>query len=286
MQTNVRPATALGANRTVLVVVEEAKIRDLLAFNLLNAGFYPVQAASMEECLRLVMDVRPDVIVIDIDSPATVDLSFISKLGTDGDGNWVPVVLLSSQVPELCGQDGQNCHPAFSICKPYSPRELVEQVDHILRSGPKPKQKARASRRRHYRVGGLELDVVQRAASTQLGDEAKWVELSPRLTQLLRCLMESSDRVLTRDQIVDLAWAGEAAARTVDQSIKRLRHFMKKIGADDMLQTVWSSGYRLSASLPLNTVERGRVLSSAERRPPATGMEGDQALAPIASSGS
>ena len=186
-------------------------------------------------------------------------------LGVDADGNRVPIVLLSSRASEGRGLEGEPSYPTLCIRKPYSPRELVEQVNQILNPAPPLKEKPPVKRKLHVRVGLLELDVEQRAAMRRHGEGFNWTKLSLRQTQLLQCLMESPDRALTREQIVDGAWAGEVDVRSVDQCIRRLRPLLRQIGVADVLQTVWNVGYRLSSALPHNATTGGQDFHASDQ---------------------
>ncbi len=237
-----------GPNRTILVVVEEPTIRELLAVNLRNAGFFPVLAATSQDGRRLVGEVRPDVVLIDLDSEATADGSFATDLRRgDRFEAAVPTVMVTSRMDAVCGASREVCGATLCIGKPYAPRELVGRIVQQLRPARRPAKKR--ALRRSLRVGPLELDAGRQAATIHRHGLEEGVGLAPIELKLLRCLMEHPDRTQTRAEIVQEVWGTDQSVddRTVDQYVKRLRAALEPIGAAGMIKTVRGFGYRLDA---------------------------------------
>lgn len=239
--------TLAGPNRTILVVVEEPSIRELLSANLRSAGFFPVLAASSLDGRRLVGEVQPDVVLIDIDSDATADGSFATEL-RQGDGlDGVPTVMVTSRIDTACGALREVCGATLCIGKPYAPRDLVGRIVQQLR--PARASARKRAPRRSLRIGPLELDAGRQAATMHRNGLEEGVGLGPVELKVLRCLMEHPDRIQTRAEIVRDVWGAEHAVdeRTVDQYVKRLRATLEPIGAAGMIKTVRGYGYRLDA---------------------------------------
>ncbi|MDQ5897605.1 MAG: hypothetical protein RLZZ592_2577 [Pseudomonadota bacterium] len=228
------PATA-PVRRTVLTLVAEPVIRELLVLHLREAGFIPVAAASAVEARRLAADVLPDVLLIDPDSPETADLGFCEQLPAQ-----VRIVVTSGS-GTCCG-----ALPRVALClhKPYAPRELVERLRSLpdLRAEPLPLPAP-------ARPGGIEIDMDRHLITVRRQGRRVELDLSPIELRLLRCLIEQSGRVLTRETLRSRVW-GEAAdvdLRTVDQNIRRLRRELGEAAAGEMIRTVRGIGYRFSA---------------------------------------
>lgn len=238
------------ANRTVLIVVEEPAIRELLSVNLRQAGCFPVQAASAADGHRLVNEVRPDAIVIDLDSPATANGSFAKGIRYGDLAGTVPTVMVTARVDEVCGLEREVCGATLCISKPYAPRELVGRILQMFRAKRRQARRRPKPQPKILRIGELTLDSGRQAATRRLPDgRVKGASLAPVEMKLLRCLMENAERTLTRDEIVESVWGNGSPVdgRTVDQCIKRLRVALALIDLADLVQTARGFGYRFDA---------------------------------------
>lgn len=223
--------------KTVLLVVEEPSIRELLAANFRQAGYLPMAAPTVRDGWRLVGEVRPDVVLVDLEARGADAQPF--TVLCERDPGLVVIELGAAAVPE----PGRRC---LRIGKPFSARELVAQVTRQVRALAPPRAPAR---RRALRVGALELR-ADRAQVRVHGPVATTSHaLAPVELRLLQLLMEHAGLVLSREQILHEVWRGDGAAelRTVDQNIRRLRRRLQQDGAADPVVTVRGFGYRLSA---------------------------------------
>lgn len=234
-------------HRTLLLVIEEPAIRELLASSFRHAGLFPVLAASAAEGHRLASEVRPDVVLVDLDTPATAAFS-IDQLQV-GRSQPAPLlsVLLTARPEVFCGAQGELCGASLCIGKPYSPRELVARVLREL-SAQNGRAPGRPSARKLLRAGPLEIDPDQRRVTLRHAGGLTELDLAPTEIKLLGCLMAHPDRVLSRDQLLALVWGEEGTTdpRTVDQNIRRLRRCFDAAGAGELIRTVRGLGYRLA----------------------------------------
>ncbi|WP_442775629.1 winged helix-turn-helix domain-containing protein [Sphaerotilus montanus] len=214
-------------HRTVLVVVEEAVIRELLAVHFRFAGFFPMLAASSVEARRLAGEVRPDVVLVDPDVPATADTGFAAEAVPP-----LPLVLVSAQAVA-------GCNAVLRLRKPSSPRELVGEVVRLLRRDPQ-----------RLRAGPIVIDAERHLITVNRQGRATPIELAPVELKLLQCLMARPDHAIERQHILSSVWGkgSEVDVRTVDQNIKRLRRCLEEAGAGDVIRTVRGVGYRFSSA--------------------------------------
>lgn len=236
---------------TVLVVVEEPSIRDLLSANFRSAGFFPIQATSTSDGRRLAGEVRPDVVLMDLDSPATADTTFATWLATGK--STVPTIMVTARLEAACGADGEICGAALCLGKPFSPRELVGHVASQLRPGDLGNA-ASAERRMQpalntLSVGPIEIDEDRHVVTVHRANGRLSLDLAPAERKLLRCLMQHPDRVLGRAQILAAIWGADSGVdvRTIDQNIRRLRRRLNAVGAGSVVKTVLGFGYRFIA---------------------------------------
>lgn len=243
-----------SAHRTALIVIEEPTIRELVSFNLRHAGFFPVTASSSLDGQRLASEVRPDVVVIDMDSPATSDTTFATELRAADQATRVPTVMMTSDVMSSCGQHGGACGATLCLSKPFSPQDLVRRIMRQLRPAS---VRYNAPGTGRLQAGPLMLDGERQTAAIARDGDVHEVTLRPAELKVLRCLMTDASRTLSREQILVKVWGRDSGVdlRTVDQCIRRLRSALQAIGAGALIKTVRGCGYRIDSADRQSTVE-------------------------------
>ncbi len=222
-------------NARVLIVDEERELAEAVAQALAREGCEVATVASGVEALRLARQARPHLILLD---PALPDLpgnEVCRRLDADPSTAWIPVVIVSSRDAEIDRVVGFELGAADYVVKPFSLRELVLRCRAILRRAEPPPPSDRLE------VGPLALDTARFRVAVE-GDEVSLTALELRL---LATLMQAQGRVLSRDDLLDVVWGGEADVmlRTVDVHIMRLR---EKLGpASALIETVRGVGYRI-----------------------------------------
>lgn len=228
-------------SRDVLVVVEDHVLRELIAAHLRHQGRVVLSVAGASEAVRLVAQVRPDLVVLDGDSASARDARLAEMLSADDAESRIPLIVLqssASRAPSLL-------LPTLRIDKPCRPQALAEAV-HRLLVADQPAARAPLPTAGVLRAGPLVLDFERRAATVAGMAGPRWVDLAPTEMRLLQHLMQSAGRTLTRAEIVDEVWGrgAEVDARTVDQYVRRLREALEQIGVDAVVRTVRGLGYR------------------------------------------
>ena len=178
----------------VLVVDDEATIRDLLSGSLRFAGFEVVMAANGAEALRAAARSRPDLILLDVMMPDGDGFEVARRLCADPGG--IPVVFLTARDEVADRVAGLNLGADDYVTKPFSLDEVLARVQAVL------KRTRQAAPRSRLRVADLELDddahEVRRAGDL--------IALTPTEFRLLRFLMANAGRVLSKAQIRDNVW--------------------------------------------------------------------------------
>ncbi len=235
--------------RAALLVIEEPCISEWLSVNFRAAGWFPITTASAAEGRRLAEQVRPDLVLMDLDSPATADGDWMREL-TRAEGRPRPIhtVALSSRPVSAGGFDGHDCAAEICVRKPLDAPDLMTRLQRLVR----PQQRrggaaqGRSPARSVLRSPNIELDLHQ--PTVRLRRAQGWVMLDlPRNEHhLLEHLLRHPDRVHSREAIRGALWPGELVElRTVDQYVRRLRRVLHQAGAGDLVGTVIGSGYRL-----------------------------------------
>ncbi|MBT8048654.1 MAG: phosphate regulon transcriptional regulator PhoB [Xanthomonadales bacterium] len=223
----------------ILVVDDEAAIRDMIRFALERAGMKVQAAANAQEALLRISEQRPDIMLVDWMMPGISGLKLTRRLRKDSFTEDIPIIMLTAKVSEDDKVAGLEAGTDDYVTKPFSPRELLARIHAVLRrSSP-------TDERGQLIVGKITLDTLSRRALVQ--DEE--VSLGPTEYRLLEFFMSHTGRAFSRTQILDHVWGANAylEERTVDVHIRRLRKALEPYGAKEYLQTVRGHGYRFLA---------------------------------------
>jgi len=219
--------------RSILVVEDDDSISELLDLYLDQAGFRVIRAVTGEEGLAVAAARRPALAVVDIGLPGGIDgFEVCRRLRARHE---LPVLLLTARGDETDRVVGLELGADDYVTKPFSPRELVARVKAILRrceTTPAPPS--------IVAVGDLEVDIDRHEARVA----GEPVELAPREFALLAALAEHRGMVMSRRQLLDLAWGPDwfGDERTIDVHVRQLR---RKLGEGLPLVTLRRTGYRL-----------------------------------------
>ncbi|MGZ9048002.1 MAG: response regulator transcription factor [Allosphingosinicella sp.] len=222
----------------ILLVDDDAHIRQLLAFALGKAGMKTTEAGDGEAALKEVERERPDLIVLDINMPRMDGLEVCRRLRAEGD---LPILFLSSRDDEIDRVLGLELGGDDYVVKPFSPREVVARVSAILKRGGRALAEA----------GPKAALVHNRLRLDPEAWEAHWDDAQVSLTviefQLLQLLASLPSKVFSRDAIIDrLHGPGFAITdRTIDSHIRNLRAKFAARGGGDLIETRAGIGYRI-----------------------------------------
>jgi two-component system OmpR family response regulator len=219
---------------TILVVDDEANIREVVLYALGREGHTVHTAGNGDEALRRVAEGGIDLLVLDIVMPQLDGLAVCRRLRAGG--HQLPIVFLSSRGEELDRVLGLELGGDDYLAKPFSPRELCARVSAVLRRTARPA--APALRLTH---GRLALDPQSR----ELAVDGQPIELTVTEFDVLRLLLEQPGRVYTRAQILDRVRADDVhiTERTIDTHIRRIRAKLRP-HALDPIETVHGLGYK------------------------------------------
>ncbi len=231
----------------ILLVDDEASLREPLADYLTKQGFRVQQASDASQARSVMNAFQFDIILLDIMMPGEDGLSFCRHVREKTE---IPVIFISAKGEELERIVGLELGADDYVTKPFSPRELVARIKVVLRrtsngngNGVKPGSGA------IYQFSGWTLKTDQRSL---IDSEGVTVPLSSGEYQMLLALLSRAGQVLNRDQLLDITQGREAHAfdRAVDNQISRLR---RKIEADPknpaIVKTVWGGGYVLAGDV-------------------------------------
>jgi len=227
-------------SKTVLIVDDEAAIREMIAVALQMAGYRCLEAENAQSAHAIVVDHQPDIILLDWMMPDVSGIELARRLKRETAYADIPIIMLTARSEEDNKIQGLEAGADDYITKPFSPRELIARLKAVLR------RTATAGIDEPIEVEGLHLD----PSSHRVSSGETELEFGPTEFRLLQFFMTQPERAYTRSQLLDQVWGGNVYVeeRTVDVHIRRLR---LALGAqhEHLVQTVRGTGYRFSTKV-------------------------------------
>jgi len=222
---------------TILIVDDEAIVREVVSQYLTQDGFTVEVAADGTEALARFAIARPDLVLLDLMLPGIDGLEVCRRIRTQSN---VPIIMVTAKSDEIDTIIGLGVGADDYIGKPFSPRELVARIKAVLRRAATPPPVAEGD---PLRFGML----IIRPDRRQVTVSGQSVDLTSREFDLLEFLARHPGQVFTRDELLDKVWDWSYASDggTVTVHVRRLR---QKIEADPEkprhVKTVWGVGYK------------------------------------------
>ena len=225
----------------VLVVDDDADIRDLVGELLRRAGHEVIEAPDGESGLKLFYAQQPDLVVLDVSMPGLDGWEVLKRIRELSD---LPVLMLTARAEELEKVRGLRAGADDYVTKPFGRQELLARVDAALRRGGGEPQGQET-----YADDFLTVDFAQRRVSAGGVD----LTLTPLEFRLLGAFVRNQNQVLSHEQLLELAW-GDARSADRDQVKLYVGYLRRKLGtgAGDAspIETVRGFGYRYRPLAP------------------------------------
>ncbi|MBU2898536.1 phosphate regulon transcriptional regulator PhoB [Vibrio hepatarius] len=225
-------------SRRILVVEDEAPIREMLCFVLEQKGYHAVEAEDYDSAVTKLSEPFPDLVLLDWMLPGGSGINFIKHMKREELTRNIPVVMLTARGEEEDKVRGLEVGADDYITKPFSPKELVARLKAVIR------RVTPTALEDVIDVQGLKLDPV----SHRVIANDQPLEMGPTEFKMLHFFMTHQERVYSREQLLNNVWGTNVYVedRTVDVHIRRLRKALEGAGHDRLVQTVRGAGYRFS----------------------------------------
>ena len=222
----------------ILIVDDEAAIREMISIALDLAGFDTIEAEDALQAHHKIVDERPSLVLLDWMLPGMTGVELCRRLKRDETLNEIPVIMLTARGDEDHKIQGLDSGADDYITKPFSTRELVSRIKAVLR------RSSALSAEKVIEAEGLKLDPVSHRVTANENP----IEMGPTEYRLLAFFMSHQERAYSRAQMLDQVWGGNVYVedRTIDVHIRRLRKALEPFGYDRFIQTVRGTGYRFS----------------------------------------
>jgi two-component system alkaline phosphatase synthesis response regulator PhoP len=224
------------SQETILVVDDEPHIIELATLYLKNDGYRVVSATDGVQALEKIEMEQPSLVVLDLMLPEINGWEVCRRVRAKGN---LPIIMLTARSDDVDKIVGLELGADDYVTKPFNPRELVARVKAVLRRSDVAALSAGSEG--PVQAGPLTIDPARREA--RLGDQP--LDLRTKEFDLLRVLAEHQGMVLSREQLLDLAWGFDyyGETRTVDVHVAHLR---QQLGDGPVvIETVWGVGYKL-----------------------------------------
>ena len=227
----------------ILIVEDEPSIAELIAINLIHAGYEVERALQTEVALNMMRDELPSLLILDWMLPGKSGVQFARELRANERTRGLPILMLTAKSEESDKVLGLDSGADDYVTKPFSPKELIARVKALLRRQSPMEDTGPLS------LGPLRLDpTAHRVTAVWPNLEPQPISLGPTEFKLLQFFMANPERVHSRASLLDKVWGSEVyiEERTVDVHIKRLRAVLAPMDCDQFIETVRGSGYRIT----------------------------------------
>lgn len=216
--------------KTILIVDDEKTIVDMLVYNLQKEGYNTLEAGDGEEAVRIALDKKPDLVLLDIMLPKMDGLAVCKRIRQSLN---IPILMISAKDEEIDKILGLELGADDYITKPFSVRELMARVKANLRKAEitakvmeEPTVKEDEHNSNIITVGELSLDLNK----FEVKARGEVIDLTLREFEVIKYLANKLGQVVTRETLLEKVWGYEyyGDIRTVDVTVRRIREKIEK----------------------------------------------------------
>jgi two-component system alkaline phosphatase synthesis response regulator PhoP len=223
----------------ILIVDDEANIRELIAYNLKKNGYNAISADNGISALKIINEEKPSLILLDLMLPGMEGFEVCKEVRKNNKISATPIIMISAKGEEFDKVLGLELGADDYMTKPFSVRELLARVKAMLRRTEiKPVEN-------NFAFQNISIDFEKH----EVTKNRQIIDLTLKEFELLEILIKNKGRVMTRNFLLDKIWGYEYAGetRTVDVHI---RHLRQKIEDDDKnpryIETIRGVGYKFN----------------------------------------
>lgn len=233
----------------ILIVDDDREIRELLKAYLERNGYRTTLAADGHAMWAALDQHHIDLIVLDLMMPGEDGLTLCRNLRAHSSLSHLPVIMLTALGEETDRIVGLEMGADDYLPKPFNPRELLARIKSVLRRAQGVPSNPELEETVRFHFSGWALDVVSRQLTSP---EGVVIALSDGEYRLLRVFLDHPNRVLSRDQLLDLTRGRETIPfdRSIDVQVGRVRKRLNDTGPEPVIiKTVRGEGYILAAKV-------------------------------------
>ena len=222
----------------ILIVEDEAPIREMVGYALMKEGYSLCEAANVAQARSVLAEEKPDLVLLDWMLPGMNGVDYARRVRNNPETRDIPIIMLTARSEESDKVQGLDTGADDYITKPFSTRELLARVRAVMR---------RTKHQEIERTVAVE-ELVLDPETIRVTVQGQVVDISPTEFRMLHFFITHQEKVYTRSQLLDHVWGQNVyiEERTVDVHIRRLRKILEPHGYHRFIQTVRSVGYRFS----------------------------------------
>lgn len=220
--------------KKILIIEDDATLREELRLLLENGGYAPCVTTDFENAADEAARIRPDLVLLDILLPDANGQSILREIRSGSD---VPVIMLTSRSTDADEIISRSSGADDYVTKPYNPALLLLRIETVLRrTGGRGSEEELTYR-------GMRLNLL-RSSVTYKGAETV---LSRNEMNILHCLLKKRGTIVSRDELMDYLWdrSDFVDDNTLTVNINRLRKRLEGLGFPDVIETRRKQGYML-----------------------------------------
>lgn len=224
---------------SVVIVDDDSKLTKLLETYFQKDGFITRIAHEGYEAMRLIKEMQPDIIILDLMLPGIDGLEICRRVRREAD---IPILMLTARDEEADRLIGLEMGADDYVPKPFSPREVVARAKAILRRSKKP---ATAARYNAVKIGRLSIDFERH----EVKKDGELLDITPTEFKILELLATNPGRVYSRLHMVEFIqeYTFEGYERTIDAHVKNLRRKIETNPKEPKyILTVYGVGYKFT----------------------------------------
>jgi DNA-binding response OmpR family regulator len=226
-----------NSTRSILVIDDEADIRELLRYNLEQEGFQVYLQGDGEEAFQFLQKNKVDLILLDLMLPSLPGLEFCKRLKKDPELESIPIIMITAKSTETDVIVGLELGADDYITKPFSPKEVVARIRAIFR---RMDEKRSTDTPKELQFQNLHMDLSRHEVKA----DGREIKLTTTEFKILQCLMSRLGHVFSRDELIEFALGKNISVvdRTIDVHITNLRKKIGDYGA--FIESIRAVGYR------------------------------------------
>jgi len=230
-------------NEKILIIDDEKNIVELLKFNLELNGYQTEYAYDGKIAIDKIREWKPELVLLDIMLPGVDGITISQIIRSDENLKNMPIIMMTAKSQDSDKFIGFESGADDYITKPFVVKEVIYRIKAVLKRAGNDLSSKNKVNKRIFEISDLKIDFE----NYEILKSNKKLELTLKEYELLKYFVENSDKVITRDEILDKVWGYDffGESRTLDVHIRNLR---KKIGDDGqkIIETIRGIGYKFN----------------------------------------
>ena len=217
----------------IFIVEDDLVLRDELGKLLSSYGYKCSETDDFENIIEIIIEKEPDLVLLDINLPYFDGYHICRELRKKSD---VPIIIMTSRNTEMDELMGINLGADDFVTKPFNKQILLARISSILKRSQK-----RNNNSNEIKYRGITLFPMK----SEVSYNGKTIELTKNELKILSVLINNSDRIVSRDELMDELWQSDEFVddNTLTVNVNRLRHDLESIGVNDFINTKRGQGY-------------------------------------------